>query len=67
MDSPEESTDADGYIEKIVIPSALVEKSFGDTLKEALNNKDEVLLRIDWRESVLHPDNRVEYELWTNK
>nr|KYP60200.1 Vacuolar-sorting receptor 7 [Cajanus cajan] len=66
MDSPEESSDADGYIEKIVIPSALIEKSFGDTLKEALNNKDEVLLRIDWRESVPHPDNRVEYEFWTN-
>ncbi|KAL2340140.1 hypothetical protein Fmac_008080 [Flemingia macrophylla] len=66
MDSPEESSDADGYIEKIVIPSALIEKSFGDMLKEALNNKDEVLLRIDWRESVPHPDNRVEYEFWTN-
>lgn len=66
MDSPEESTDAEGYIEKIVIPSVLVEKSFGDSLKEALNNKDEVLLRIDWRESVPHPDNRVEYEFWTN-
>ncbi|KAH1041533.1 hypothetical protein AAZX31_09G048600 [Glycine max] len=66
MDSPEESSDADGYIEKITIPSALIEKSFGDSLKDALNNKDEVLLRIDWRESVPHPDNRVEYELWTN-
>ncbi|KAJ1378079.1 PA domain [Sesbania bispinosa] len=66
MDSPEESSDADGYIEKIVIPSVLVEKSFGDALKEALNNKDEVLLRIDWRESVPHPDERVEYEFWTN-
>ncbi|KAG5105470.1 hypothetical protein JHK82_042445 [Glycine max] len=66
MDSPEESSDADGYIEKITIPSALIEKSFGDTLKDALNNKDEVLLRIDWRESVPHPDSRVEYEFWTN-
>lgn len=66
MDTPEESKDADGYIEKIGIPSALVEKSFSDTLKEALNNKDEVLIRIDWRESVPHPDNRVEYEFWTN-
>ncbi|XP_045788317.1 vacuolar-sorting receptor 6-like [Trifolium pratense] len=66
MDSPEESTDADGYIEKIVIPSALIDKSFGDSLKDSLNNKDEVLLRIDWRESVPHPDNRVEYEFWTN-
>ncbi|MED6143341.1 Vacuolar-sorting receptor 6, variant 2 [Stylosanthes scabra] len=66
MDSPEESNDADGYIEKIQIPSALIEKSFGDEIKEALSKKDEVMLRIDWRESVPHPDNRVEYELWTN-
>ncbi|KAL1320986.1 hypothetical protein AAHE18_14G096900 [Arachis hypogaea] len=66
MDSPEESNDADGYIEKIQIPSALIEKSFGDELKQALSKKDEVMLRIDWRESVPHPDNRVEYELWTN-
>jgi len=28
MDSPEESTDSDGYVEKIGIPSALIEKSF---------------------------------------
>ncbi|XP_054804355.1 vacuolar-sorting receptor 7-like [Prosopis cineraria] len=66
MDSPEESSDADGYIEKISIPSALIEKSFGDSLKEALKNEDDVLVRLDWRESVPHPDNRVEYEFWTN-
>ncbi|KAI4332088.1 hypothetical protein L6164_017025 [Bauhinia variegata] len=67
MDSPEESKDADGYIEKVTIPSALIEKSFGDSLKEALNSKEEdVLVRIDWRESMPHPDNRVEYEFWTN-
>lgn len=66
MDSPEESTDADGYIEKIGIPSALIEKSFGDSLKEAAKNNEDVVVKLDWRESVPHPDQRVEYEFWTN-
>ncbi|KAJ8545023.1 hypothetical protein K7X08_017606 [Anisodus acutangulus] len=66
MDSPEESSDADGYIEKIGIPSALIGKSFGDTLKEALKMGEEVLIKMDWTESMPHPDQRVEYELWTN-
>ncbi|PQP97576.1 vacuolar-sorting receptor 7 isoform X1 [Prunus yedoensis var. nudiflora] len=66
MDSPEESNDADGYIEKIRIPSALIEKSFGDLLKETLKNSNGVVVKLDWRESVPHPDQRVEYEFWTN-
>lgn len=67
MDSPQESGDADGYIEKIGIPSALIEKSVGDTLKSALKKGgDEVVVELDWRESMPHPDQRVEYELWTN-
>ncbi|KAL6196914.1 hypothetical protein ACLB2K_032527 [Fragaria x ananassa] len=66
MDSPEESTDADGYIEKIGIPSALIEKSFGDSLKDAVKNNEDVVVKLDWRDSVPHPDQRVEYEFWTN-
>ncbi|KAF8025427.1 hypothetical protein BT93_F2303 [Corymbia citriodora subsp. variegata] len=67
MDSPMESTDADGYIEKIGIPSALIERSFGESLKEALKKKEgEVIIELDWRESMPHPDERVEYEFWTN-
>ncbi|XP_019150634.1 PREDICTED: vacuolar-sorting receptor 6 isoform X2 [Ipomoea nil] len=66
MDSPEESSDADGYIEKIGIPSALIEQSFGETLKVALKKGEEVVIKMDWTESMPHPDERVEYELWTN-
>ncbi|VFQ97470.1 unnamed protein product [Cuscuta campestris] len=68
MVSPDESSDKDGYIEKIGIPSALIEKSFGDTLKEALRRgkDEEVVIKMDWTESMPHPDERVEYELWTN-
>lgn len=66
MDSPQESTDAEGYVEKIGIPSALVEKTFGETLKNALKRGEDVVVKLDWSESVPHPDERVEYELWTN-
>lgn len=66
MDSPEENTDSKGYIEKIGIPSALIDRSFGDSLKKAAQNGEEVLIKLDWTESVPHPDERVEFELWTN-
>lgn len=66
MDSPEESKEADDFIEKISIPSALIDRSFADTLKQALKKGEEVVLKIDWSESLPHPDERVEYELWTN-
>ncbi|KAK6931969.1 PA domain [Dillenia turbinata] len=66
MDSPEENIDSDGYIEKIEIPSALIQRSFGETLKNALKKSGEVVIKLDWTESMPHPDSRVEYELWTN-
>ncbi|KAF3589708.1 hypothetical protein F2Q69_00028615 [Brassica cretica] len=66
MDSPEESKEADDFIEKLTIPSALIDLSFANTLKQALKKGEEVVLKIDWSESLPHPDERVEYELWTN-
>ncbi|KAJ9168473.1 hypothetical protein P3X46_019991 [Hevea brasiliensis] len=66
MDSPEASGNSQGYVEKIQIPSALIERSFGESLKQALKNGEDVVIKLDWRESVPHPDQRVEYELWTN-
>ncbi|KAI3965994.1 hypothetical protein MKX01_010951 [Papaver californicum] len=66
MDSPEESSDSEGYIEKIKIPSALIDRSFGESLKKALLKGEDVMIKLDWTESMPHPDERVEYELWTN-
>ncbi|XP_052210617.1 vacuolar-sorting receptor 3-like isoform X2 [Diospyros lotus] len=66
MDSPEEDGASAKYIENITIPSALIEKSFGEKLKKALNSGEMVNVNLDWREAVPHPDDRVEYELWTN-
>ncbi|XP_027350041.1 vacuolar-sorting receptor 1-like isoform X1 [Abrus precatorius] len=67
MDTPEEGNGSnDGYVEKIIIPSALISKSVGDKIKEALSNGEMVNINLDWREALPHPDDRVEYELWTN-
>lgn len=66
MDSPEETKAADDYLDKISIPSVLIEKSFGDNLKDTLGKGETVTIKLDWSESMPHPDERVEYELWTN-
>lgn len=66
MDTPEEGILSGKYIENITIPSALIDKSFGETLKKALSSGEMVNVNLDWREAVPHPDDRVEYELWTN-
>ncbi|CAM8974203.1 unnamed protein product [Rhodiola kirilowii] len=66
MDSPEEDGGSNQYIENITIPSALIEKSFGEELKKAISSGEMVNVNLDWREAVPHPDDRVEYELWTN-
>ncbi|VAI03790.1 unnamed protein product [Triticum turgidum subsp. durum] len=65
MDTPEESGRVE-YLENITIPSTLISKSFGDRLKKAIDNGEMVNVNLDWRESLPHPDERVEYEFWTN-
>lgn len=66
MDTPEEEkADAD-YIEKITIPSALISKNLGDSIKKALSGGNMVNINLDWTEALPHPDERVEYEFWTN-
>ncbi|TVU13124.1 hypothetical protein EJB05_40836, partial [Eragrostis curvula] len=68
MDTPEEETPDMAFLGNITVPSALVTKKFGDALRRAVagDGGDEVVVRLDWRESMPHPDERVEYEFWTN-
>ncbi|RZC46761.1 hypothetical protein C5167_039716 [Papaver somniferum] len=66
MNSPKESRDSEGYIDKIKIPPALIDRSFSETLKKALLKGEDIMIKLDWTESMPHPDERVEYELWTN-
>jgi hypothetical protein len=66
MDSPEEDPATADFLEKITIPSALIKKDLADKLKMALAADEMVNINLDWRESLPHPDERVEYEFWTN-
>jgi hypothetical protein len=67
MDSPDDDPVASQYLQNISIPSALISKEFGDKLKAVLEEaKELVTMKLDWRESLPHPDERVEYEFWTN-
>ncbi|RZS10803.1 hypothetical protein BHM03_00042076, partial [Ensete ventricosum] len=66
MNTPQEVNSKADYLQNITIPSALISKNFGDRLKKAIENGDMVSVNLDWKESLPHPDNRVEYEFWTN-
>ncbi|XP_057477155.1 vacuolar-sorting receptor 1-like [Actinidia eriantha] len=66
MDTPEEDDAQADYLQKITIPSALISKAFGDSIKKVLSSGEMVNINLDWRESLPHPDERVEYEFWTN-
>ncbi|WCJ27850.1 hypothetical protein M5689_009573 [Euphorbia peplus] len=66
MDTPEEENASADYLQKINIPSALITKSLGDRIKKALSSGEMVNINLDWTEALPHPDERVEYEFWTN-
>ena len=66
MDSPEEDPATADFLQSITIPSALIKKDLADKLKMALAADEMVNINLDWRESLPHPDERVEYEFWTN-
>lgn len=66
MDLPHDEDEAAKYIQNITIPSAFIDKKFGQALKDTITSGKMVNVNLDWREAVPHPDDRVEYELWTN-
>ncbi|KAJ4972284.1 hypothetical protein NE237_005383 [Protea cynaroides] len=66
MDTPEEENSRADYLQNITIPSALISKTLGDSIKKALSSGEMVNINLDWRETLPHPDDRVEYEFWTN-
>ena len=54
--------------ERITVPSALVSKSLGDALRNAASsggNASFPIVALDWSDAIAHPDDTVEWELWT--
>ncbi|MQM17488.1 hypothetical protein Taro_050460 [Colocasia esculenta] len=66
MNLPGEENSHAEYLPNITIPSALITKALGDSFRNALSNGEMVSVNLDWRESLPHPDGRVEYEFWTS-
>lgn len=66
MDTPEDGDTQPDYLQNISIPSALISKGLGDRIKKVLAKGEMVGINLDWREALPHPDERVEYEFWTN-
>ncbi|XP_037441082.1 vacuolar-sorting receptor 1-like, partial [Triticum dicoccoides] len=67
IDEPESGeTTLNLHLQDITIPSALITKSLGESLRKASNNGDLVDVNLDWEESRPYPHERAEYEFWTN-
>lgn len=66
MDTPEEGLIQSDYLQNITVPSALISKSLGDQIKNEISKGEMVYINLDWKEALPHPDERVEYEFWTN-
>ncbi|KAI3829510.1 hypothetical protein L1987_03635 [Smallanthus sonchifolius] len=65
MDLPKDDPNIT-YLQNLTISSLFITHSLGSSIKTALENKDLVLVTLDWTEALPHPDQRVEYEFWTD-
>ena len=66
MDVPEEENLNSTHLKNITVPAVLISKALADQLKDVLSAGKMITLILDWRESLPHPDDRVEYEFWTD-
>lgn len=68
MALPEDRPEIAKLIDDITIPTALVTKAVGDRLKLALNSgsSPQVVVELDWKESMAHLKEKVDWQLWTS-
>jgi extracellular elastinolytic metalloproteinase len=69
VDDKEENTEDlimadDGTGHSVNIPSFIIRKKEGDLIKEEAAKKDKKTIYVKAELEMVHPDNRVEYELW---
>eukprot|EP01026_Neomeris_dumetosa_P023474 TRINITY_DN1994_c0_g1_i3.p1 TRINITY_DN1994_c0_g1~~TRINITY_DN1994_c0_g1_i3.p1 ORF type:complete len:669 (-),score=41.36 TRINITY_DN1994_c0_g1_i3:312-2318(-) len=48
----------------ITIPSGMVQMEVGEAFKNATINGDEIVVELDWTESITYVEERVEWEFW---
>ncbi|CAL8466083.1 g5619 [Coccomyxa elongata] len=68
MAVPEDRPEIAALKNDITIPTALITHEVGEMLKAALHERNAapVIVELDWKESVLHEDDRVEWDFWTS-
>ncbi|KDD75638.1 hypothetical protein H632_c577p0, partial [Helicosporidium sp. ATCC 50920] len=65
MALPEDRPDIAALSQRVSIPTVLVTKSTGDALRKGIKQAPRgTVVEMDWSESIVHPDNRVEWEMW---
>mmetsp|Transcript_41280 Transcript_41280/g.78906 ORF Transcript_41280/g.78906 Transcript_41280/m.78906 type:complete len:713 (+) Transcript_41280:285-2423(+) len=55
-----------GYVNNITIPAALVEHNLCQRFKAKLYSSITIVAVIDWSDALPHPDDRVEWEFWSD-
>mmetsp|Transcript_39671 Transcript_39671/g.126778 ORF Transcript_39671/g.126778 Transcript_39671/m.126778 type:complete len:558 (+) Transcript_39671:1457-3130(+) len=58
--------EAQMYVGNVTIPAALITKTDADDIKSHLDSASFVMTEMDWSDVLPHPDDRVEWEFWTN-
>ncbi|DBB12286.1 TPA: hypothetical protein ACH3X3_006385 [Trebouxia sp. C0006] len=66
MAAPEDRPEIAKLTNDISIPTALLTQAAGQKLADTLKNGDSVVVELDFKESMAHPDDRVEWEFWTS-
>eukprot|EP00884_Botryococcus_braunii_P018971 jgi/Botrbrau1/5758/Bobra.0134s0028.3 len=66
MAAPEDRPEISKLKDDISIPTALIQMDLGTKLKDAMGADSRVIIELDWKDSMLNPDERVEWEFWTS-
>ncbi|KAK9799792.1 hypothetical protein WJX73_009230 [Symbiochloris irregularis] len=68
MSNPEDRPELAKLKNDINIPAGLVRKVTGDKIWGLLSQDETstVVVEMDWTDALIHPDNRVEWQLWTS-
>lgn len=64
---PENLPELAALVNKITIPTVLITNDAGEQIKSLLQTSppgQPVTVELDWSDSIAHPDNRVEWEVW---
>eukprot|EP01025_Chloroclados_australasicus_P019107 TRINITY_DN20291_c0_g1_i4.p1 TRINITY_DN20291_c0_g1~~TRINITY_DN20291_c0_g1_i4.p1 ORF type:complete len:659 (-),score=44.27 TRINITY_DN20291_c0_g1_i4:519-2495(-) len=50
--------------QNITIPNGMIDKVLADVIKLRSQYGDDIIVKLDWTDSIAYPDDRVEWEFW---